>query len=114
MPLIRSRINYRYFVLGQHSLGETIGVLTTSGEYLYYPWRGFIEGDDARKLEGAVPVKLYATAYCAESDGLILPWIDLQPGEAVQGCWHDGTVLGVTENGVPRVVVRTAPDLDRR
>lgn len=113
MPLIRSRINYRYFVLGQPSPGDTIGVLITSGEYLYYPWRGFIERDAALSLDGAVPVKLYATAYCAEGDGLILGWIDLKPGEAIQGCWHDGTVRCVTVNGVPRVIARTAPDLDR-
>lgn len=87
MPLIRTRINYRRFVLGQDVMGTTVGVLTKDGEYRYFPWSGFIEKRDAMKISGAIPVKLFALAY-ATSDDEWGPWTDLTPDQALQGCWH--------------------------
>lgn len=90
-------------------MGSTVGVLTKDGEYRHYPWNGFIERSDVMKMAGAIPVKLFAVAYTTSNDEWG-PWIDLTPDQALQGCWHEGSVWIVVVDGAPRVVQRQVPD----
>lgn len=114
MTIIRTRINYRNYTLGNiPELGDTIGVITRDGNYLHCRWSGFIERFEAMAKPDAIPVKLFANAYKMD-DGVIGSWVDIGNAHALQGCWQAGNVWAVLYDGGLRVVPRTTPDPFRR
>lgn len=108
MPLIRTAINKRNYVVGPGP-GETIAVFTRTG-YRYLSFKGFVDHELAAHVSGAIPVKLYAKAFSSGEDGFS-GWIDLKPNEALQGCVFNGSVWSVLQDGVPRKVPRACSEL---
>lgn len=110
MPLLRTKTNYRFDVLGSPKSGDQIGVFLRDGSCRYYPWKGFIEVEDAKilKKRGARPVKLEVAAYSERDLDIGCHWVDLTESQAIQGCWFLESVFGVMANGSPRVVPRSA------
>jgi len=84
MTLILCRkLNHRNIELHDSTRGEAVGVLKRSGEYGYVPWLGFIERGKAQRT--GRPVKLLI-ARVGHLDGVRTHWVNLKPGEHVQGC----------------------------
>ena len=105
MPLIRTALNYRHYVVGPGP-GNTIAVFTKDGHYKHMPFYGFVTLEGARKLAGAIPVKLDARAYTLDDDRFGRTWVDVPKSQVIQGCCFDKRVWAVLEDGVPRVVDR--------
>ena len=95
MPALVRRFNYRNVELHPDTKGETVGVLLSSGDCRYYPWLGFIDREDALRLQQARPVKLDVCRYCDEST-LAGAWIDVPEGKYVQGCLTAAGVYALT------------------
>ncbi len=88
MPAICRWQNFRNVELFSTTRGVEVGVYQSSGGVRFFAWLGFIDRDDAKALQdldGAIPVKLDAWRYSnLEANGP--EWIELKPGEFVQGC----------------------------
>ena len=98
MPLILARwLNNRLIELGPDTLGETVGVLTRSGDYRYVRWLGFVD----RQLAGRLgrPVKLEVDRIGRSAD-FGATWEDVPPGKHVQGCLTREGVYAVVEDKV--------------
>lgn len=104
MPTLIRKQNYRNIPLEQDTRKEQVGVLLRTGSLKFVLWRGFVDLEHARSLQGAKPVKLAVSAYIP-TDEIGCPRIDVKPGEYAQGCLLDGVVYGVLVKGVPRIVV---------
>ena len=101
--LLRFRINYRNILLSEAGESESVPVKLKTGEYRYVRWRGFI-GVEAAKQSQGTPVKLQMTAYAVND--LAFDWVELQPGEHIQGCLAaDGVSAVLDSHGFPRVVL---------
>jgi hypothetical protein len=96
MPALCRRLNYRNIELRDDTVGQTVGVVLTSGGSRQLPWLGFISLEDAKRMNGARAVKIEVTRYSDSG----FDWIDLGPGEYVQGCLTDRGVYAVTTEAV--------------
>lgn len=99
MPAIVWKLNHRNVELYPDTRGQSIGVRRRDNTVGYVRWLGFVTVDEARNLSGSRPVKLQASRVSHES-GLASNWIDLAPGEFVQGCLTDQGVYAVTTERV--------------
>lgn len=84
---------------------EHLPVLTKRGDFERVPWRGFIDLEDAVKIEGAKPVKLDIYQY-STSVAAMPKWRTVAEGMAVQGCLTNLGVYAVADNGRLRLVPR--------
>lgn len=100
MPALCRRFNARNIELYPHTRGEDVGVKLTSGEVRYVRWLGFLDVDVARAIKGAKAVKLDVQRYSNNAGGWAGDWVDLQPGQFVQGCLTAEGVFGVIATGV--------------
>jgi hypothetical protein len=87
---------------------EYLPVLTRTGDFERIKWLGFIDLDDAQKINGAVPVKLDIHQY-STSVGLMPKWRHMREDMAVQGCLTILGVYAVADDGRPRMVKKPAP-----
>ncbi len=101
MPALCRRLNYRNIELHPDTKGETVGVYMANGRSRQVKWLGFVQLDEAKRLDRAKAVKLDVARYSDTG----IDWIDLQPGEFVQGCLTSEGAYAVT---TPRVRVVTA------
>ncbi|MEM6483883.1 MAG: hypothetical protein AAF662_02695 [Pseudomonadota bacterium] len=106
MPAIVWRLNYRNVELYPDTQGQSVGVRRRDNSVVYVRWLGFVSVDDAKSMSGSRPVKLEASRVSHES-GLATNWIDLEPGEFVQGCLTDQGVYAVTTERI-RVLTESA------
>lgn len=84
MTLILCRkLNHRNIELHDSTRGEAVGVLRRSGDYGFVPWLGFIDRGKAERTGRAVKLQI---ARVGHLDGVRTCWLDLKPGEHVQGC----------------------------
>lgn len=84
---------------------EQLPVLTRTGDFERVPWRGFIDREDALKIEGAKPVKLDIYQY-STSVGVMPKWQNMPEGMAAQGCLTDLGVYVVVDEGRLRMIPR--------
>lgn len=94
------RLNYRVITLGAEGDGETVTIHTRTG-VTRRPWLGFISPWVAKRLPGAIPVRLAVVAYTTRE---FQPWQNLTPGDYVLGCLIDSGAFGIVEDGHPRIV----------
>lgn len=100
MTALRARFNYAFRTYRQ-TRGESIGVFLKNGHTVYKRWLGFIDIEEARRLQlqkVATPVRLAAEQYANED--FSVRWQDLRSDQFVQGCLVDEGVYGVTESTV--------------
>ncbi len=105
MTALRARFNYAFREY-RHTRGDSIGVFLKNGETIYKRWLGFIDVEEARRMNRmgiAVPVRLSVEQYSNEA--LNFRWEDLRTGQFIQGCLVDEGVYGVTESSVRIVAV---------
>lgn len=100
MPALCRRLNARNIELYPHTRGETVAVKLTSGEVRHVRWIGFIDLEVARAIKQAIPVKLDVTRYSNKPGAWASDWVDLKPGEYVQGCLTVEGVYAVLATGV--------------
>ena len=101
--ILRRMQNYRAIELAAQTRGEVVGVLRRDGSLGCRSWCGFIDVRRARRLSGAVPVKLAIVAY-AFSDGPGRSWVAVPDARFLQGCLTADGVRCVLVEGHPRVV----------
>jgi len=105
MAALRARINYAFWEF-RDKRGGSIGVFLKNGDIRPERWLGFIDIDEARRLQRlkvGIPVRLQAEQYAAE--GIGVAWTDFPAGHYAQGCLVNDGVYGVMESNV-RVVCK--------
>ncbi|WP_320838157.1 hypothetical protein [Zhongshania sp.] len=107
MIQLRYRYNAVFKSISENSAPshEHLPVLTKTGDFERMPWRGFIDLEDALKIEGAKPVKLDVYQY-STSVAATPKWQNVTEGMAVQGCLTSLGVYAVVDNGRLRMVPR--------
>jgi hypothetical protein len=104
MPALCRRLNFRNIELHPDTAGQTVGVYMANGKTRQVRWLGFLPLEQARRLERARAVKLDAARYSDTG----FDWIDLAPGEFVQGCLTADGAYAVTMSRI-RVVKAGGP-----
>ena len=107
MPALSRRFNARNVELYPHTRGEDVGVKLSSGEVKYVRWIGFIDIEIAKAIKSATPVKLKVSRY-SNAAGWGSGWVDLKPGEYVQGCLTVEGVYAIVTTGVRVISESTA------
>lgn len=103
MPALCRRQNAANVELYPHTRGATVGVKLVSGEVRYVRWIGFIDIEVAKAIKNAKPVKLEVARYSNNAGGWASDWVNLKPGQYVQGCLTVEGVYAVVATGI-RVV----------
>ena len=104
MPALCRRLNFRNIELHADTTGETVGVYMANGKSRQVKWLGFVQLEKAKRLDRAKAVKLDVARYSDTG----FDWIDLSPGEYVQGCLTSEGVYAVTTSRI-RVVTAQMP-----
>ena len=98
MRLVLGRwLNKRFVELRPDSKGETVGILTRSGEYRYVRWLGFVHREQAKLL--GRPVKLQISRIGRTGDSAAT-WENVPPDRHVQGCLTEAGAYAVVEDSV--------------
>lgn len=98
MELILARwLNNRLVEMHASSEGETVGILTRSGEYRYVRWLGFVHREKAKQL--GRPVKLQVNRIGRAGD-FGATWEDVPANRHVQGCLTEAGAYAVVEDSV--------------
>ena len=95
MLALAIQINYRQIELHADTDDQSVGVQLNSGELYYVKWLGFLTQRQAQSMPNARPVKLKISRYCQDY-GQWPTWIDMAPGQFVQGCLVERGVYAVT------------------
>lgn len=97
---LRFRLNYKYFTVHTGSF-EKLPVLLKDGEVVMIRFIGFIEREEAKLSEGAIPCKIKSiTAYSK----LNFSFIDLPKDCLLQGCILNDGLYCVVEHDKPRII----------
>jgi hypothetical protein len=97
---LRYRLNYKYSTVHTGSF-DKLPVLQKDGEVIMVQFLGFIEREEAKLSEKAVPCKIGSiTAYSK----LNFSYIDLPKDCLLQGCILNGGLYCVVEQGKPRII----------
>ncbi len=91
------RLNYRLVELTDPPKGETVGVLTRTGEYRYVRWLGLVDRSDAMRT--GRPVKLRIDRI-GRSRGISTEWAEVPQDKHVQGCLTAAGVYAVVEDAI--------------
>ena len=99
------KLNHRNIELHQNTKGECVGVRTRDGEYIYYPWLGFITADKAKGTQNARPVKLKVQRIGTAGvlNNRATQWQEVPDDKHIQGCLTQQGVYAVVDVNV-RVV----------
>ena len=108
MPALRIKHNQRFYDLRHEGRG-TVLLCTNEGGHRSVEFLGFLDCSIAARMPGGRPVKMIVFAYSV-SNNPFPEWVQLRDRQVIQGCYMpDVGVFCITENGQPRVVLRTAP-----